>query len=282
MNAAVIKGGYILLARNTINSAIWSKPPLYFKVWSFLLIKAQHDQFNGLQRGQIRTSIPEIIEGCAWYQGYRKVYPTKDQVFQIIEWLRKPCTDEESAYVNPTYPPARATTKATMIATTRATQGMIINIDNYEFYQNPKNYESNDESNDKATTRATREQRQPDNINKNDKNVKNDKKEEEIPYREIIDFLNLKVGTQYKHTTESYKTLIRARWNQGYRLEAFQKVITNKANDWMGTEQAKYLRPETLFGTKFDSYLNQLVTVKIQPSQFDNNEEMRVYRAGTK
>lgn len=95
--------------------------------------------------------------------------------------------------------------------------------------------------------------------------------------------MNQKVGTQYKPTTESYKTLIRARWNQGYKLQDFQKVIINKANDWMETDRAKYLRPETLFGTKFDSYLNQLITPRIQPSTFDNNEEMRVYKyAGTK
>jgi hypothetical protein len=34
-------------------------------------------------------------------------------------------------------------------------------------------------------------------------------------------------------------------------------VIDNKVIEWKGSEMAKYIRPETLFGTKFESYLNQ-------------------------
>jgi hypothetical protein len=34
-------------------------------------------------------------------------------------------------------------------------------------------------------------------------------------------------------------------------------VIDNKVSEWKNTEMAKFIRPETLFGTKFESYLNQ-------------------------
>jgi len=160
---ALIDGGFIILSRKLIESEIWRKPPLYLKVWIYLLSRAQHKPYKQLDRGQLRTSIPDIIEDCSWYVGYRKEKPTKDQVYQVINWLRKVSEEvnEEGA-------------KAPMITTTKATQGLLINIVNYDYYQTPKNYESNRESNDEEGTKATSEQRQPDNINKNDKNVNNE------------------------------------------------------------------------------------------------------------
>ena len=45
--------------------------------------------------------------------------------------------------------------------------------------------------------------------------------------------------------------------NEGFNLDDFKRVIDIKVDDWRGTEFEKYLRPETLFGTKFENYLNQ-------------------------
>lgn len=163
MQEPKIPGGYILLSRKVIESEIWSKPPLYLKVWIYLLTRAQHSDYKKMKRGQLRTSIPEIIEECSWYVGYRKVKPTKDQIFQVIDWLRKPHGT-----------PNESNDSTTMITTTKATQGLLVTIDRYCFYQESKNYESNAEPNNENDMKATREQRQPDNINKNDKNVKND------------------------------------------------------------------------------------------------------------
>ena len=78
-----------------------------------------------------------------------------------------------------------------------------------------------------------------------------------IPYEEIISHLNKKAGTEYKTATKTTRQHIKARWNEGFRLEQFIKVVDIKCREWIHTEQAKYLRPETLFGTKFESYLNQ-------------------------
>ena len=144
----LIEGGYIILSRKLIESEIWKKPPLYLKIWIYILTTAQHKQYKGLKRGQLTTSIPEIIEACSWYSGYRKIKPTKDQIYQIIEWLRKPCgsNDESNDGSN---------TGATMITTTRATQSMVINVVNYSVYQDSKNYGSNDGSNDGHATGAT-------------------------------------------------------------------------------------------------------------------------------
>lgn len=72
---------------------------------------------------------------------------------------------------------------------------------------------------------------------------------------EIIDYLNEKTGKHY-HNTVKNQGFIRARINEGYKKEDFIQVIDNKCADWTGTEYEKYLQPSTLFGTKFDNYLN--------------------------
>lgn len=73
----------------------------------------------------------------------------------------------------------------------------------------------------------------------------------------IIEYLNQKAKTNYKSTTNKTKTLINARFKEGFTKDDFILVIDNKVNEWLGTDMEKYLRPETLFGNKFESYLNQ-------------------------
>lgn len=77
--------------------------------------------------------------------------------------------------------------------------------------------------------------------------------------KEIISYLNEKAGTKYRASGSKTQRLIKARFNDGFNDEDFKKVIDIKVAEWSGTDMAKYLRPETLFGTKFESYLNQEV-----------------------
>ena len=80
---------------------------------------------------------------------------------------------------------------------------------------------------------------------------------ETIPYVEIIDYLNSKCSKRYKHNNRIAREKIHARWNEGFRLEDFKRVIDIKAAEWLNdTEMNKYLRPDTLFGSKFEIYLN--------------------------
>lgn len=75
-------------------------------------------------------------------------------------------------------------------------------------------------------------------------------------YSSVIDYLNQKAGTAYRAGSKATQAHINARVAEGFTLEDFRKVIDNKVEDWKGTEWEKFLRPETLFGTKFESYLN--------------------------
>lgn len=75
-------------------------------------------------------------------------------------------------------------------------------------------------------------------------------------YAAILSRLNEKAGTNYKPTSKATQGHINARLSEGYTVEDFFTVIDKKCAEWSGTEMAKYLRPETLFGSKFENYLN--------------------------
>ena len=78
------------------------------------------------------------------------------------------------------------------------------------------------------------------------------------PYKEIIEYLNEKTGRKYKHTAIANQRVIKARMNEGYTLEEFKTVIDKKTVEWKNdVKMKKFLRPETLFGTNFDRYLNE-------------------------
>ena len=73
----------------------------------------------------------------------------------------------------------------------------------------------------------------------------------------IIMLLNEMTGKKFSLKTKRTRDLIRARINDGHDYNAFHTVIAKKSGEWL-TEPKwnQYLRPETLFGTKFESYLN--------------------------
>lgn len=105
-------------------------------------------------------------------------------------------------------------------------------------------------------------------------NTMSDKSDDVIPYSQIISYLNEKTGRSFR-TTEAHKRFIKARWNEDYKLDDFKKVVDNKVADWTGKTingqpAEKYLQPSTLFGTKFDNYLNQSPMHQEQAQPYDD------------
>lgn len=75
---------------------------------------------------------------------------------------------------------------------------------------------------------------------------------------QIVSYMNARCGTKYKASTPKTRTLIKTRLKEGFKLEDFKTVIDKKHSEWgQDTKMQQYLRPETLFGTKFEGYLNQ-------------------------
>lgn len=97
-------------------------------------------------------------------------------------------------------------------------------------------------------------------------NIDNNNNNKEI-YINIINYLNNKCNTRYRYNTPNTKKHINARLNEGYTEQDFYTVISKKSDEWLGTEQEKYLRPDTLFGSKFESYLNQQISKSAQSNK---------------
>lgn len=146
----------------------------------------------------------------------------------------------------------------------------ILRIENWEFYQSKEDEVTNNMTNERPTT-----DQQPTNNRprtKKEKKEKNEKKDKNYIYsratHDIIQHLNERTGSQYKPTTKKTKELIQARMNEGFTVEDFKTVIDKKCVEWMNTEWQEYLRPVTLFGTKFESYLNAPVPKQTTGNKF--------------
>lgn len=81
--------------------------------------------------------------------------------------------------------------------------------------------------------------------------------------KDVIEYLNIKAVKNFKTSTTTTIKCIQARINDGYELEQFKKVIDIKCAKWLkNPDMVDYLRPETLFGSKFESYVNETLPIK--------------------
>lgn len=238
MNQPTIPNGYILLSRKILDSEIMTKPPLYLKVWIYLLTNAQHKDYKGLKRGQLFTSIPEIQEAMSYMVGYRKETPSYKQIRGVLDWLRFPgegnTKDERGA---------------PMIVTTKGTHGMVVTIVNYDLYQDPRSYEGQHEGQHEGTTKDERRARRGHNINKNVKNDKNDKKDlygefvwlEEVEYEKLVDRLGEPATLDYIDRLNNYIGSSGKRYKSHYHT-----ILT-----WVRKDEAKTPEPKR----KLDIYI---------------------------
>lgn len=155
---AKIPKGYYIKARKIDNSEIAYKPPHVREIWDWLIRNANHkDRKCGdtiIRRGQILTSYKQIREGLQWRIGWRKMTYSKWQCESALKLLKK----------------------AAMIATQKTTRGIIISLVNYEYYQNPRNYDNHTS----ATPTTTREPQSADTTHKNEENEKKGKKKKDF------------------------------------------------------------------------------------------------------
>ena len=98
-----------------------------------------------------------------------------------------------------------------------------------------------------------------------------------VASKEIISYLNEKIGSRYSASSKSTVTLIKGRLNEGHSVDDFKTVIDIKAAEWKDTDMENYLRPETLFApSHFESYLNQKPKARSWTgNRFDRNMAKR-------
>lgn len=99
------------------------------------------------------------------------------------------------------------------------------------------------------------------NINNKSLSLKENNNNEDInkvDYIQVVSYLNQKSNKNFR-VTEATKKLINARIKEGFTIENFYTVIDNQCEKWLSDENmVDYLRPQTLFSTKFESYLNTI------------------------
>lgn len=93
--------------------------------------------------------------------------------------------------------------------------------------------------------------------------------------KEIIEYLNLVTGSSYRSNTPKTQQMIRARLKEGFTVEDFKIVIDKKAKSWgKDPKMQEFLRPITLFGTKFESYLNEKCTSRLGENSFQRMQRL--------
>ena len=95
---------------------------------------------------------------------------------------------------------------------------------------------------------------------------------------EVVDYLNQRAGTRYRSSAGGTRRLIAALLNEGYDTADMKRVIDSKCAEWLNSEFSRYLRPDVLFGKKFEGYLNApepkqtLPKSKLHPWQNDTQD----------
>lgn len=120
------------------------------------------------------------------------------------------------------------------------------------------------------------------NFNKNDNDNDNDNDVSchdslTDSFKTIISYLNEKAGTSFRHSSKATQKHIKARLAEGFKIEDFQIVIDKKCAEWLeDPKMEKYIRPETLFGTKFEGYLNAKTTGRMNTNGQTTGDSSKV------
>ncbi len=73
---------------------------------------------------------------------------------------------------------------------------------------------------------------------------------------QVVTCLNNKTFKNFKPGSKKTVDLIKLRLSEGYTLEDFYTVIDKMTHSWLSNEKLEeYLKPITLFGDKFEEYL---------------------------
>lgn len=240
--------GWIKIHRKVLDNPVVMKDADHLAIWVYLLVHATHKDHKTMFGGKVITLHPgQLVTGRKKIAHDLRV--NEHKVERVLKLFKSEHQIEQRA----------------------SNQGTVISIVRWDDYQNGEQQNEQQVSNERATSeqRASTKQEW--------KNEKNGKKERNIytpAIAEIVDYLNQMTGKHYKPSTRKTRELITARLHEGFTVDDCKTVIWKKAREWRGTEWEKYIRPETLFGTKFEGYLNQS-EAKSQEGRLDWIDELQ-------
>ena len=73
--------GYVRQWRKEQDSDIWDKPPLYLKVWRWILMNVDYET------GEVTCTQEYIAERVMWTDNNREVIPRRQDIGRILRWL---------------------------------------------------------------------------------------------------------------------------------------------------------------------------------------------------
>ncbi len=216
------------------------------KFYDYLIRKENYSRLKGLPIGQVDLTVRTVAKDIEVTEKVARRLIKQFIEDDFIELIKKANSKKESSiYILKTY-----AEKGTVEDTVEDTDRTQLN-ENIATIEDTKGHGLDTE---KDTVEGTPK---IDNINRIKNNI----------YSRVIDHLNEKASKSFKYTTKKTKSCIDARIREGFKEEDFLKVIDIKTKEWKDNpDMSKYLRPETLFGTKFESYLQQEVK-QDQPEQ---------------
>ena len=142
-----VKGGAFLVARKLFESEIWTnKPDSWTKIWVYILGNVNHKDNGKLKKGE------------GFFRPKREIPLISSSI----------STDIFKKFLN-------FARKNDMISTRRSTRGIIIKVLNYPKYQTLESYRGTRVSTELGTNQAPERHQTSTTINKNDKELKNDK-----------------------------------------------------------------------------------------------------------
>lgn len=138
MDKENITGGCILLSRQIMKSEIWKKPPVYLKIFLYILLKVNHKD-DLFPRGSNFFNFSEE----------RPSGTTKNQIYDFLRWAKSE--------------------KIKILTTQKTTRGIVLKVNNYDRYQTLDNYYLQDRFQNSSNTAPTQLQNSSNTINKNER-----------------------------------------------------------------------------------------------------------------
>lgn len=245
--------GWIKLHRKILKNPVVCKDSDYMAVWMYLLLNATSKSMDIDFGGKVITLNPgQLVTGRKAIGSQFRINDSK--VERILKRLETEQQIEQQS----------------------TSRGRLITILSWSKYQSTEQQIEQRANNHRTTSE------QQVNTNKNVKerekvkNVKEDIYSPPADHVAIIDHLNLRTGSRYKASSKKTRSLIQARMRDGFTTKDFETVIDKKCVEWVGTEWEKFLRPSTLFGTKFEEYLNS----KVKPTRKSTNQFLELLEGG--
>lgn len=220
----LIKGGYIIVARKIKKSGIFDKPPLFAKLWVWMLLQASFKDHGDLKRGQFFTTLERMRDAMSHKVGYRLEKPTIKEIRSATKFL----------------------TKHHMIGTTKVTHGMVVTILNYDYYQDFQNYEGHNEGHTEGHIEGTISR------NKGSKERNTPSETSGFIYEQYLS----EIAPKQKSRQRAIKNI--GTHLKNHTAESLKASIINYAKTAKGYDPAYRKDPANFFGRQDPAFLDYL------------------------